>query len=59
MDLDMGEDKLPGDLLCCPPYCQGKKTYILGNSAFFAYQAFKSLAITIPRSINSSLVGGF
>jgi hypothetical protein len=36
MDLDMGEDKLPGDLLCCPPDCQGKKTYILGNSAFFA-----------------------
>jgi hypothetical protein len=59
MDLDMGEDKLPGDLLCCPPYCQGKKTYILGNSAFFALSSSDSQAISIPRSINSSLVGGF
>jgi hypothetical protein len=25
MDLDMGEDKLLGDLLCCPPDCQVKK----------------------------------
>jgi hypothetical protein len=25
VDLDMGEDKLPEDLLCCPPDCQAKK----------------------------------
>jgi hypothetical protein len=35
MDLEIGEDKLPGDLLCCPPNCQGKKSYIFKNSTFF------------------------
>jgi len=36
VDLDMGEDKLPADLLFCLPECQAKKTYILGNNPFFA-----------------------
>jgi hypothetical protein len=36
MDLDMGEVKLQGDLLCRTLNCQAKKSYILGNSEFFA-----------------------
>jgi len=44
MDLDMGEDKLPGDLLCCPLDCQGKKTYILGNNVFFASPGLESVS---------------
>jgi hypothetical protein len=44
VDLDMGEDKLPAGLLCCPPDCQAKKSYILGNNVFFALSEHQSVS---------------
>jgi len=58
VDLDMGEDKLRADLLCCPPHCQEKKTYIVGNKVFFALLGAKSLAIIIPILVRDLLVRG-
>jgi len=42
VDLDMGEDKLPADLLFCLPDCQAKKSYILGNNVFFAFSEYQA-----------------
>jgi hypothetical protein len=52
MELDMGEEKLHAHLLCRTSGCQAKKSYILGNSDFFA-----SPGARVPSNNHTKRVG--